>query len=204
MSAYTTEPRFDADDVLGIDAELDADDRLRNGTRNGARHESIVGLLRELTRDGRELMSLEMELAKTEVREKVDVYQRNTVVLAIGGGLLLAALLLGAWTANMALTALLSTFMAVEIAVWLAPLLLTITLGAIGFVLFFVGTALFVFYAANPERGGIGFDSKILSASRRYRRASTPSSSTRIPAPRSAEVRSASVSDAPVSGSTRS
>ena len=132
MSGYTTEPRFDADDALGIDAELHADDRLRNGARNGAKHESIVGLLRELTRDGRELMSLEMELAKTEVREKVDVYQRSSLALGIGGGLLLAALLLGAWTANMALTALLSTIMAVEIAVWLAPLLLTITLGAIG------------------------------------------------------------------------
>lgn len=132
MSGYTTEPRFDADTGLGVDAELYPDDALRGGMRNGTRKQSIVGLLRELTQDGRDLMSLELDLAKTEMREKLDVYQRNAVVMAIGGGLLLAALLLGAWTANMALTALLSTFIALEIAVWLAPLILTVTLGAIG------------------------------------------------------------------------
>jgi len=30
---------------------------------------------------------------------------------------------------------------------------------ALGFLLFFIGTALFVFYAEHPDRGGIGFDS---------------------------------------------
>lgn len=35
---------------------------------------------------------------------------------------------------------------------------------ALGFLLFFVGTALFTFYAMHPERGGVGFDSNRIFA----------------------------------------
>ena len=130
--AYTTEPRFDADVELGVDAEFVPDPSLRASTRNGAQRQSIVGLLRTLTSEGRELLSLELALAKAEMREKVAVYEKNGVALGIGAGLLLAALLLGAWTANMALTALLDTFLPLGVAVWLAPLILTLIFGAIG------------------------------------------------------------------------
>lgn len=134
MSAYdaTTEPRFDPDPALGTEADFHADERLQRDLRNGNGRRSIVGLLRELTAEGRELLSLEVELAKTEMSEKVSVYERNAVGMAAGAGVLLAALLMGAWTVNAALTALLDTFMALEIAVWLAPLILTVALGAIG------------------------------------------------------------------------
>lgn len=132
MRAYTTEPRFDADAALGVDAEFDADPALRGSTRNGARRASIIGLLRSLTTEGRDLVSLEIALAKAEMRETLEVYQRNAVSMAIGGGLLFAALLLGLWFLNTALTALLTLFMDVGIAVWLSPLLLAIAFGAIG------------------------------------------------------------------------
>jgi hypothetical protein len=130
--SYTTEPRFDADAALGVDAEFVPDPALRSSARNGSSKQSIVGLLRSLTAEGRELLSLEVALAKAEMREKLGVYEKNGVALAIGGGLLLAALLLGAWTVNMALTALLDTFLPLGVAVWLAPLTLTLILGGIG------------------------------------------------------------------------
>ena len=132
MSGYTTEPRFDADAELGVDAEFEPDPAFARSARNGTGKQSIIALLRSLTTEGRELMSLELALAKTEMREKLAVYERNAIGLAIGGGLLLAALLLGAWAVNMGLTALLDVFLPLGIAVWLAPLLLTVAFGAFG------------------------------------------------------------------------
>lgn len=132
MTAYTTEPRFDADAALGVDAEFEADPAFARSTRNGTGRQSIVGLLRSLTTEGRELLALEIALAKTEMREKIEVYEKNALSLAIGGGLLLAALLMGAWAVNAALTSVLATFLGVGIAVWLAPLILTVALGAFG------------------------------------------------------------------------
>lgn len=132
MNAYTTEPRFDADDALGVDAEFEPDPSFARNTRNGGGRPSIIGLLRSLTTEGRELLALEIALAKTEMREKLEVYERNALSIAIGGGLLLAALLLGAWALNAALTSLLATFIGIGIAVWLSPLILTLAFGAIG------------------------------------------------------------------------
>ena len=132
MSAYTTEPRFDADAALGVDAEFVPDPALRSTARNGNGRTSIVTLLRSLTAEGRDLLSLEMALAKAEMRESLDVYKKNAVGLGIGAALLLAALLFGAWTVNTALTALLDTFLPLGVAVWLAPLILTLVLGGIG------------------------------------------------------------------------
>lgn len=132
MSDYTTEPRFDADAALGLDAEFQPDEAFARGTRNGSGKQSIVGLIRELSTGARELLSLEVDLAKAEMRENVAAYAKHGVTLAIGAGVLLAALLLGAWTLNMGLTALLDTFMDLGVAVWLAPLILTLVFGAIG------------------------------------------------------------------------
>ena len=132
MSAYTTEPRFDADAALDVDAEFVPDPALRSTTRNGNGRQSIVGLLRSLTAEGRDLLSLEMALAKAEISESLEVYKKNAVALGIGAGLLFAALMLAAWTANTALTALLDTFLPLGVAVWLAPLILTLIFGGIG------------------------------------------------------------------------
>ena len=93
---------------------------------------SMGMLLRELSTESGNLVRQEVELAKAELREKVGVLQRSAVTMAIGGGLLLAALLTGLWALNMGLTSLLAQMMDLEIAAWLSPLLLTVALGAVG------------------------------------------------------------------------
>lgn len=132
MNAYTTNPRFDADRDVANEPGFEPDPAFERsvGKRRGST--SIVGLLRTLTSEGRELMSLELDLAKAEMRETLEVYERNAIALLMGGGVLLAALLLGAWTLNTGLTALLDQFMDLGVAVWLAPLILTIAFAWIG------------------------------------------------------------------------
>jgi hypothetical protein len=93
---------------------------------------STAYLLRELSNEAAELARLEVELAKTEMIEKIDVFQRGMKSMIIGGALLLAALLTFLWAVNFALTALLAQFMSVEVAVWLSPLILAVLLGAAG------------------------------------------------------------------------
>lgn len=102
----------------------------RHGPREDGR--SIVELLKELSGDSGTLVRQEVELAKAEMREKLDVFQKSMISMAIGGAFLLAALLTGLWAVNQGLTALLAQFTSLELAVWLAPLLLTVVLGAIG------------------------------------------------------------------------
>lgn len=96
---------------------------------------SVPSLLRELSGEVADLARLEVELAKTEMSEKVDVFQRGLASMVIGGAFLLAALLTVLWAVNLALTALLAEFMTVEIAVWLSPLILAVVLGLIGWAL---------------------------------------------------------------------
>ena len=98
---------------------------------NGAR--SMPGLLRELSVESGNLVRQEVELAKAEMREKLAVFQHGMASIAIGGAVLLCALLTGMWAVNMGLTALLTQVgMDLSIAAWLSPLILTVALGAIG------------------------------------------------------------------------
>lgn len=126
-----TEPRFESDPAIGTEPFEPGDERARSaGRRDNSR--SIASVLRELTLEGRDLMQLEMQLAKAEMREKVNVYERNMGAIAVGGALLLGTLLMAVVALNRGLTALLETWMAVDIAVWLAPLILAVVLGGIG------------------------------------------------------------------------
>ena len=97
---------------------------------------SVPELIRELSREGADLVRQEVSLAKAELNEKVDTYRESAVSMAIGGALLLAALLMFAQAVNHGLTALLAQGMDLEIAVWLAPLLLALALAAIGWGVF--------------------------------------------------------------------
>jgi len=102
---------------------------------------SITELLRELSREAGNLVRGEAELAKAEVREKVSVYRKNIAGIAIGGALLLTAVLLVVAAANNGLTALLEGIVGLETAVWLAPLLLAAFVALIGYALLTVAMA---------------------------------------------------------------
>jgi hypothetical protein len=93
---------------------------------------SIPELIRELSSEGADLVRQEVALAKTELSEKLDTYRSSMIAMAAGGGVLLAALLLLIQALSNGLTALLAQGMDLEIAVWLAPLILTVVVAAIG------------------------------------------------------------------------
>lgn len=97
---------------------------------------SVPQLLRELSQEGADLVRQEFALAKAEMEEKVTVFRRSSVSMAIGGALLLASLLIFVQAVNYGLTALFAQFMALDIAVWLAPLILAVALAAIGWGVF--------------------------------------------------------------------
>ena len=94
---------------------------------------SLGRLFRDLSADTVALLRQEIDLAKTEVSEKivhVGAMGRDVGIgagLAVGGGLaLLAALILG-------LTSLLSKFTSPWVAMWLAPLIVGVALAGIGY-----------------------------------------------------------------------
>lgn len=93
---------------------------------------SLADLIRELGGESSRLVREEVELAKAEMREKLEVYERNLLKMFIGGGLLLGAAAVLLVAVNRGLTVLLGEFMAAEVAVWLAPLMLAVLAAAIG------------------------------------------------------------------------
>ena len=93
---------------------------------------SIGTLFKDLSDDSRRLVRQEVELAKAEMSEKLDVYKANMAKLVIGGVLLVAALFGVLITINHGLTALLDQFMDLGIAYWLSPLIITAIIGLVG------------------------------------------------------------------------
>lgn len=94
---------------------------------------SLGQILKDLSNETSTLLRQEVELAKTEMSEKASRVGTNLGSLAVGGAVtflgalaLLAAVISG-------LTSLLDQFMDLNIAVWLAPLLVGIALAVIGY-----------------------------------------------------------------------
>lgn len=124
---------------MGMGGAAGTRTRRERGARDGGVHEaaatdgrSIVTLVRELGADSGRLVREEIALAKAEMREKLEVYRRNTARMAIGGALLMAALLVVLVAMNRALTALLAQVMDLELAIWIAPLILAVVFGLVG------------------------------------------------------------------------
>ena len=95
--------------------------------------QSLVALIRSLTREISTLFHQEVELAKTEMSEKAALVGRNVGALALGGAIallgglaLLAAVITG-------LGALLDMFLPTGVAVWLSPLLVGAALTFYGY-----------------------------------------------------------------------
>jgi hypothetical protein len=93
---------------------------------------SIGQLLKELSTEGRTLMRQEVELAKAEMTQKLHVYTNNLTGMAVGGALLLVALMAIATAVIYGLIMLFDQFLPFGWAVWLAPLALGIVVGLIG------------------------------------------------------------------------
>ena len=123
---------------------IDSPERTRVARTERTRYEPVEGasaaqdsrsigeLIKELAQEGRTLVRDEIALARTEVSEKVGVFRRNLASIAIGGALLLAAVLLIVEAVNRGLTVLLEGWLGLETAVWLAPIVLGLLIGLIG------------------------------------------------------------------------
>lgn len=101
-------------------------------TRTPADERSIADLFRELSADGRSLVRKEVELAKAELSEKVSVYTRNIGSMAVGGALLLVALMAIVTAVIYGMIVLFDLFLPFEVAVWLGPLVVGGVLALIG------------------------------------------------------------------------
>jgi drug/metabolite transporter (DMT)-like permease len=97
---------------------------------DGAERRSLIGLVSDLWRETSALFRAEAELAKVELSEKVSQIQTAIVSLAVGGAILLAAVLLLLDAAVNALAQVLPP----EQAPWLAPLIVGVVVGIIGFI----------------------------------------------------------------------
>lgn len=103
------------------------------GRRSRTDRRSVPDLLRQLSSEGAELVRKEIALARAEMNAKLDRFRSATASMAVGGALLLAALLTLLWTVNLGLTALLVQWVDASVAAWLSPLILTVVLGLTGY-----------------------------------------------------------------------
>lgn len=94
---------------------------------------SLGQLLKDLTSEMTLLLRQEVDLAKTEMSEKVSRVGTNLAAVGVGG----AVALLGAMALTAALilglVSLFDNFMSPEVAVWVAPLLVGAVLAGIGY-----------------------------------------------------------------------
>src|SRR5688572_5609051 len=97
---------------------------------DGAERRSLIGLVSDLWRETSALFRAEAELATVELSEKVSQIQTAIISLAVGGAILLAALLLLLDAAVNALAQVLPP----EQAPWLAPLIVGVVVGVIGLI----------------------------------------------------------------------
>jgi hypothetical protein len=132
-------------------AQERVDARTERGGAAESDARSVPDLIRELSREGADLVRHEVSLAKAELSEKVDSYRDSAVKMAIGGAVLLAALLLFVQAVNHGLTTLLAQVMDLDVAFWLAPLILGLVLAAVGWGVFSDGKARMAEEGLVPE-----------------------------------------------------
>jgi hypothetical protein len=133
------------------DERSDGNGRRFTSRLNEPESRSVPELLRELSREGGDLVRQEIALARAEMTEKVETFRRSSVSMAIGGALMLGALLLFVLAVNHGLTAILAQAMALEVAVWLAPLILSVVLLGSGWAVFKGGKERIAEEGLTPE-----------------------------------------------------
>jgi hypothetical protein len=94
--------------------------------------EPIGVLLHAIIGESGKLVRQEMELARTELAEKLVLLQRYTVSMVLGGILFTAALFFLLSALDHGFRIVLEAVVASEVVTWLAPLLLALVLGLLG------------------------------------------------------------------------
>lgn len=94
---------------------------------------SLGQILRDLRDETSQLLHQEVDLAKTEMSEKMSRLGSNMGSVATGGAVLFAGALVLLAALTLGLIALFSQFMDRDVAMWLAPLLVGGVLAAIGY-----------------------------------------------------------------------
>ncbi len=114
---------------------------------------SLTNLLGELRDECVALVRQEMDLARTETSEKVSRVSRNAIYMGVGGAILFAGLLflLQALTAGVALW-LDNAGVAADTILWLAPLLVGLTVALIGLIFFQKGKSTLKNESLVPEK----------------------------------------------------
>jgi hypothetical protein len=96
---------------------------------------SLVRLFKDLSTETVTLLRQEIDLAKTELKEKVADIATMSRTAAIGGGLAFAGGLALLAAVILAVTSLFSRFMSLWVSMWVAPLVVGITLAALGYMM---------------------------------------------------------------------
>ena len=94
---------------------------------------SLGQILRDLREETTQLLRQEVDLAKTEMSEKMSRLGSNMGSVATGGAVLFAGALVLLAALTLGLIALFSQFMDRDVAMWLAPLLVGGVLAFIGY-----------------------------------------------------------------------
>lgn len=94
---------------------------------------SLGQILRDLRDETSQLLRQEVDLAKTEMSEKMSRLGSNMGSVATGGAVLFAGALVLLAALTLGLVALFSQLMDRDVAMWLAPLLVGGVLAAIGY-----------------------------------------------------------------------
>ncbi len=89
----------------------------------------VLGLITESTN----LIRQEIELARVEIGDKIDLLKRYVTGVAVGAALLACAFFFLLSALDRGVAAALATWMDERIALWLAPLILAALLGSIGY-----------------------------------------------------------------------
>ncbi len=99
-----------------------------------AREDRSLGqILRDLRDETSDLLRQEVDLAKTEMSEKISSAGRNLGSLAMGGSVAFAGALTLLAALTLGLISLMSQFVSRDVAMWLAPLLVGGILAAAGY-----------------------------------------------------------------------
>jgi hypothetical protein len=114
---------------------------------------SIGELFRELATETRNLLQGEVHLAKAEMSQKLSKYVRNAASIALGGAVAFAGVITLCLAASAGLyVALMAAGLDASVSLWLAPLIVGIVVGVIGYALIQKGISTIKHESITPEK----------------------------------------------------